>query len=64
MLGETVKWAPWQRRDYPGSHADVAGCGGETARDIPGVGCGKLIDQESEGVSECFVLVLEERVSL
>ena len=35
VLGETVESAPQERRNYPDSHADLAGCGSETDWDIP-----------------------------
>ena len=46
MLGETAKSAPKERRNYPGSHADLAGCGSETEWDIP---CKVLLQAESQG---------------
>ena len=52
VLGETEESAPKERRNYPGSHADLAGCEGETEWDIPDVGCCKLISKEGEGVSK------------
>ena len=59
LLGET---APQQRRDSLCSHADVAGCGGDTERDIRDVGCGKLISKESEGVSASCLLKSAEGI--
>ena len=50
-LGETAESPPQKCRKRPSSHANLAGCGGETGKDIPKVDCGNLIGKESEGVS-------------
>ena len=64
MLGETSESSPKERRNNPGSHADLAGCGGKTEGDIQDVGCSKLLGNEGEGVIVCCLLYSEERVPL
>ena len=60
-LGETAESPPQERRNRRSSHANLAGCGGETGKDFPNVGCGNLIGKESEGVStNCRLEPLEE----
>ena len=61
VLGETVASAPRERRNYPGSHADLAGCGGEIEWDIPEVGCCKLIGKEGEGSQRVLRVVRGKR---
>ena len=56
MLGETAEFTPEEHRNNPCSHADLAGCGGETEWDILDESCGELIGKEGEGVSVCCLL--------
>ena len=46
MLGETAESPPQERRNSPSSHVELAGCGSDTDRYIPEVGCGKLSSKE------------------
>ena len=62
--GETAEAPPRKHRDKPSSHTNLAGCGGDTERDILKVCCGKLVTKGNEGISTSCKLELVEEVLL